>query len=106
MTTKKLDAFFRGILAVDALEDSSMNGLQVDNDGSDIKKVAFATDACMETFERAAEAGAGMLFVHHGIFWGKPWPLTASGSDFSLLEISPCMPSIFRWTNIRNTGTI
>ncbi|MDR0557295.1 MAG: Nif3-like dinuclear metal center hexameric protein [Treponema sp.] len=75
MTTKKLDAFFKDILAIDAIEDSSMNGLQVDNDGSDIRKIAFATDACMETFERAAESGAGMLFVHHGLFWGKTWAL-------------------------------
>jgi hypothetical protein len=28
----------------------------------------------METFERAA--GAGMLFVHHGLFWGAPLRLT------------------------------
>ncbi|MDR1220212.1 MAG: Nif3-like dinuclear metal center hexameric protein [Treponema sp.] len=78
MTSKKLDSFFKDILAIDAIEDSSMNGLQVDNDGSDIKKIAFATDACMETFKRAAAVGAGLLFVHHGLFWGKPWALTGA----------------------------
>ncbi|MDR2792473.1 MAG: Nif3-like dinuclear metal center hexameric protein [Treponema sp.] len=72
MTSKKLDIFFKDILAIDTIEDASLNGLQVDNDGSDIRKIAFATDACGETFERAAGAGAGMLFVHHGLFWGKP----------------------------------
>jgi dinuclear metal center YbgI/SA1388 family protein len=71
MTSKKLDAFFKDILDIGAIEDVSLNGLQVDNDGSGIKKIAFATDACMETFERAFAAGAGMLFVHHGLFWGK-----------------------------------
>jgi dinuclear metal center YbgI/SA1388 family protein len=76
MTSKKLDAFFKETLAIDAIEDASLNGLQVDNDGSDIKKTAFATDACMETFERAAGAGAGMLFVHHGLLWGKSFALT------------------------------
>ncbi|MDR2782345.1 MAG: Nif3-like dinuclear metal center hexameric protein [Treponema sp.] len=78
MITKKLDAFFKDILAIDAIEDVSLNGLQVDNNGADIKKIAFAADACMETFERAAAAGAGMLFVHHGLFWGKPLALTGS----------------------------
>jgi dinuclear metal center YbgI/SA1388 family protein len=74
MKTKDLDRYFRGILDIEgfASADSSLNGMQVDNDGGDVKKIAFAVDACMETFVRAAEQGAGLLFVHHGLFWGKP----------------------------------
>jgi dinuclear metal center YbgI/SA1388 family protein len=74
MTTWILDAYFRRILAIDdfASVDSSLNGLQVDNDGAEIQKIAFAVDATMESFRRAADAGAGLLFVHHGLFWGKP----------------------------------
>jgi dinuclear metal center YbgI/SA1388 family protein len=74
MDTRQLDAFFRSVLNLDAFTgaDASLNGLQVDNDGADVKKVAFAVDACMETFKRAAACGCGMLFVHHGLFWGKP----------------------------------
>ena len=49
-----------------------MNGIQADNDGADVPKIAFAVDACLETFKRAASCGAGMLFVHHGLFWGAP----------------------------------
>jgi dinuclear metal center YbgI/SA1388 family protein len=72
--TKQLDAFFRGILNLDdfAGADSSLNGLQVDNGGGDVCKIAFAVDACLETFKRAAGTRAGMIFVHHGLFWGKP----------------------------------
>lgn len=72
-TTAKLDAFFRSLLDLEGFLDSddSLNGLQVDNDGGEITKIAFAVDACLESFRRAAEAGAGMLFVHHGLFWGK-----------------------------------
>ena len=72
-TTQKLDAFFRGLLDLEGLKDvdSSLNGLQVDNDGSEITKIAFAVDAGLEVFKRAAEARAGMLFVHHGLFWGE-----------------------------------
>jgi len=51
--------------------DNSLNGLQVDNDGSEIGKIAFAVDASLECFKRAKQAGAGMVFVHHGLFWGK-----------------------------------
>jgi dinuclear metal center YbgI/SA1388 family protein len=52
--------------------DSSMNGLQVDNDGGEIGKIAFAVDASLESFKLAASRGAGLLFVHHGLFWGVP----------------------------------
>ena len=72
LTTRKMDDFFRGCLDLDGFKDidSSLNGLQVDNDGSELKKIAFAVDAGLEVFKRAA--GAGMLFVHHGLFWGTP----------------------------------
>jgi len=73
LTTKKIDAFFRSILDFDGFaSDSSLNGIQVDNDGSAVTKIAFAVDAAMETFERAAAINAGLLFVHHGLFWGSP----------------------------------
>jgi dinuclear metal center YbgI/SA1388 family protein len=72
LTSCKLDEFFRCILDIDGFKevDNSLNGLQVDNDGSEIKKIAFAVDAALEVFKQAASAGAGMLFVHHGLFWG------------------------------------
>jgi dinuclear metal center YbgI/SA1388 family protein len=74
MTSIELNNYFKTILDIDgcAAIDTSMNGIQVDNDGSDIKKIAFAVDACLETFYRAKECGAGMLFVHHGLYWGSP----------------------------------
>ena len=74
LTTAKFDAFIRGILDMEgfASADDSLNGIQVDNDGSQIRKIAFAVDAAMETFEQAAAFGAGILFVHHGLFWNSP----------------------------------
>ncbi|MDR1215836.1 MAG: Nif3-like dinuclear metal center hexameric protein [Treponema sp.] len=78
MTTKQLDVLFKTLFDIETWEDVSLNGLQVDNDGAEIRKIAFAVDACMETFERAACVGAGMLFIHHGLFWGKPLALNGS----------------------------
>ena len=77
LTTGKLDEFFRGLLDLEGFKaaDSSLNGIQVNNDGSELEKIAFAVDASLEVFKRAAEAGAGMLFVHHGLFWGTPLAL-------------------------------
>jgi dinuclear metal center YbgI/SA1388 family protein len=50
--------------------DYSDNGLQVEG-GADITRLAFAVDACQETIAGAVVAGAQMLIVHHGLFWGK-----------------------------------
>ncbi len=79
MKLKELDSYFRSFLAIDDLAgtDISLNGVQVENAG-DITCIAFAVDACMETFRRAKEAGAQMLFVHHGLFWGHEQCLTGS----------------------------
>ena len=76
-TSKKLDIFLREKLDIEGFgaADNSLNGLQVDNDGAEINKIAFAVDASLEAFRRAKEAGAGMIFVHHGIFWGVPQSL-------------------------------
>ena len=86
LTTRKLDIFFRGLLDLEVFKnaDSSLNGLQVDNDGSEFGKIAFAVDAGLEVFKRAADAGAGMLFVHHGLFWGNP--LRVEGSHRERLK--------------------
>ncbi len=52
--------------------DSSLNGVQVGDLNSDVKKVAFAVDASLETITQAAKIKADLLFVHHGLFWGRP----------------------------------
>lgn len=50
--------------------DVSNNGLQIEA-GNDIKKIVFGVDGCFELFEAAAECGADMVIVHHGISWGS-----------------------------------
>lgn len=74
MTSLDFDRYIRRTLDLDAFQgaDSSLNGLQVDNSGAQLTKIAFAVDACLETFDRAHNCGAQLLFVHHGLFWGRP----------------------------------
>jgi dinuclear metal center YbgI/SA1388 family protein len=43
---------------------------------SDVTRLALAVDASLAAFDGAAEAGAQMLIVHHGLFWGKPLLVT------------------------------
>ncbi|PSQ04652.1 Nif3-like dinuclear metal center hexameric protein [Halobacteriales archaeon QS_4_69_31] len=50
--------------------DASANGLQVGPDSGTVEHAAFAVDAATATIDRAAEAGADVLVVHHGVSWG------------------------------------
>lgn len=61
--------------------DISLNGLQVGDLDSNIEKVAFAVDANMQSIEQAIAAKADMIFVHHGMFWGKPIAVTGRHYD-------------------------
>ena len=57
-------------LELDRFDDVSNNGLQIAREGDDIKVVAFAVDGSVASVRAAAEAGAQLLVVHHGISWG------------------------------------
>jgi dinuclear metal center YbgI/SA1388 family protein len=78
MTLAELDRWLSSFLAIAALDaiDNSQNGLQVGSRTAVARKVAFAVDASMESFRRAAEWGADTLFVHHGILWDRPLRIT------------------------------
>ena len=62
-------------LRVREIPDKSLNGLQVDGPGR-VRKVAAAVDACEASCAAAADWGADLLIVHHGLFWGAPEPVT------------------------------
>ncbi len=53
---------------------NALNGIQVETD-AEITKVAAAVDARERTIANAIEAGANLLIVHHGMFWGGLLPL-------------------------------
>lgn len=86
MLVKELETYLADLLSLErfAAADASMNGLQVGVPDAKVGKVAFAVDACMESFRRAHEAGCNVLFVHHGLFWGKP--LKVAGSHYQRLK--------------------
>ena len=73
----ELCAYLDDYLSIAEIPDfgGAMNGLQVEGPGT-IGKIAAAVDACEATIEGAAACGADLLLVHHGLFWGAPFPLT------------------------------
>ena len=82
MTLIEFDNYINAFLRKeDFASDISLNGIQIQNsdpNGKQIKKVAFAVDACEATAKPAAEQGADVLFVHHGLFWGHCQTITGS----------------------------
>ena len=82
MTLNEFDAFLNAFLKKeDFSSDPSRNGIQVQNsapDSKQIRKVAFAVDACEATALAAAKEGADVLVVHHGLFWGGCETLTGN----------------------------
>lgn len=82
MNLIQIDEYFNEFLKKENfMSDISLNGIQIQNkspDSKEIKKIAFAVDACEETARIAAEKGADLLFVHHGLFWGHCQTITGS----------------------------
>ena len=75
MKRDELVTYLNDYLALADYSDISLNGLQVEG-ADEVNKVAFAVDSSYSTFEQAADTGADMLIVHHGLFWGKPLAIT------------------------------
>jgi len=62
------------------------NGLQLANRSQRVTRVAAAVDASLPVFRGAVESGAGLLLVHHGMFWQGVQPLT--GAAFEKLRLA------------------
>ncbi|UCH27292.1 MAG: Nif3-like dinuclear metal center hexameric protein [Trueperaceae bacterium] len=77
MTRDDLVHWLDGYLDIGAFQDPSLNGLQVEG-AIEVTKVAVAVDSSLNTFEIAAELGADMLIVHHGLFWGEAVAVTGT----------------------------
>jgi len=52
----------------------AVNGVQVEHRGP-VRRIAAAVDTSARTIRGAADAGANLLLVHHGLFWGGLQPI-------------------------------
>ncbi|HEV3319620.1 MAG TPA: Nif3-like dinuclear metal center hexameric protein [Solirubrobacteraceae bacterium] len=58
------------LLQAERFEDYCPNGLQVPGP-AEVSTIATGVSASAELFELAANERAGLVIVHHGLFWGK-----------------------------------
>jgi dinuclear metal center YbgI/SA1388 family protein len=80
MTLAEIERWLTKFLDLDRTAglDSSLNGLQAAGPDREVTRAAFAVDASLETFRRAADWGAQILVVHHGILWDRQSRITGS----------------------------
>lgn len=67
-----LDALLRATEVPDY--PGALNGIQVEHAGP-VRRCAVAVDASLRTIRGAIDAGANLLVVHHGLYWGGVQPL-------------------------------
>jgi dinuclear metal center YbgI/SA1388 family protein len=61
-------AYANDRLDVERFPEFGRPGLQVTG-AAEVEKIACGVSASLELFERAGEAGAQLVLVHHGLFW-------------------------------------
>jgi dinuclear metal center YbgI/SA1388 family protein len=78
MDLTELSRYLDEHLRVHAIRDAphALNGLQIESRRGRVSRVAAAVDACAATIDMAVAAGADLLLVHHGLFWGGLRPVT------------------------------
>ncbi len=67
-------AFASELLEIERFPDYGPAGLQVEG-ASEVEKIVCSVSASLELFELAAERGAQMVLVHHGLFWASEPPV-------------------------------
>ena len=72
---EEINNWLDNALPVDGCQDYGPNGLQVDAIG-EVTHIASAATADQHSIDQAIAAGADVMLVHHGLFWGKAQPLT------------------------------
>ena len=72
MKLNDISQYLDQYLRIGEINDYGPQGLQVETDNRDVQKIALAVDSAPAVIVAAAEWGADMLLVHHGIFWGGP----------------------------------
>ncbi len=69
MNRTELVTYLDEYLHIANIKDYGPQGLQLESDNTEIKRIALAVDVAPPIIEAAANWNADMLLVHHGILW-------------------------------------
>ena len=68
-------SFLQDVFDTENIADLAINGLQIENNGR-VTKIATAVDVSLELLNLLSRDGYDLLFVHHGLYWSKPFAIT------------------------------
>jgi len=71
MKRTELVAYLDDLLNIKGIADYGPQGLQIEG-RAEVNKIVVGVDTAHATIDGALAAGADMLIVHHGVFWGPP----------------------------------
>jgi len=63
--------FCNELLSIDDFKDYCPNGLQVEGDNRQVKRIATGVSISLELIGKAIEANADLIITHHGMIWDK-----------------------------------
>ncbi|MBE2221746.1 MAG: Nif3-like dinuclear metal center hexameric protein [Anaerolineae bacterium] len=69
MLKREIISYLDEYLRLTEFKDYGPQGLQVETSAEEVERVALAVDVSPQIIEQAADWGADMLLVHHGILW-------------------------------------
>ncbi len=78
MQFHNLVSYLDDYLRIATIADYGPQGLQVEAADGDVQMIAVSTDSALPVIDDAVRAGAQLLIVHHGLFWGNPERLCGS----------------------------
>lgn len=85
--TQDLTQYLNSLLTPEVFEDYCPNGLQIEGK-QELKKIAFAVSATLDSLTRARDWNADALIVHHGVFWKHQGARTITGPHGERLKLA------------------
>ncbi|MBN1465172.1 Nif3-like dinuclear metal center hexameric protein [candidate division KSB1 bacterium] len=73
-----ITAYLNDYMKIDEFNDYGPQGLQVEGKET-VAKIVTGVSASVQFFEKAADAGADMIIVHHGLLWDRETPIIKGG---------------------------
>jgi len=71
MNQSEIIEYCNDLLKIRDYKDFCPNGLQVEGDDRQIRKIAIGVSISLDFIEKAVAGGADLIITHHGMFWDK-----------------------------------
>ena len=71
MNQKEVVGYVNDFLSIEQFQDYGPNGLQVEGNNREVRKVCLGVSISEELIEKTIEIGAELILTHHGLIWDR-----------------------------------